>query len=285
MSIAVVADSSASLPPALASRWGIRVVPLEVVIDGVSRPEGTGIGPEEVLERLVAGDAVTTSQPSPEAFAQAYREAVDAGAAGIVVVTLAATLSGTVDSARAAAGEVPVPVEVVDSGSVAMAVGFAAVAAADAARRGEPLATVAHAARVAADSARCVFTVSSLDHLRRGGRIGPAVAALGRVLGVRPVLEIVDGRVELIDRVRTTARARAAMLGVVAEAAAGMEHPAVAIMAVGETSLGDDAAHTLAAALPSAGDVVRTSVSAVLAVHAGPGALAAVVVELPPTAR
>lgn len=285
MSIAVVVDSSASLPPELAARWDIRVVPLEVVVDGVSRPEGVGIGPEEVLERLVAGDAVTTSQPSPEAFSLAYRAAVEAGAVGIVVVTLAATLSGTVDSARAAAARCAVPVEVVDSGSVAMAVGFAAVAAADAARRGGDLAAAAGAARATAASARCVFTVASLDHLRRGGRIGPAVAALGRVLGIRPLLEIVDGRVELIDRVRTTARARTAMLDLIAQAADSMTDPAVAVMAVGDSGLGDDAAAAVAARLPRAGEVVRTSVSAVLAVHAGPGALAAVVAELPRTAR
>ncbi len=285
MTVAVVADSAASLPPDLAARWGIAVVPLQVVVDGTAYAEGEAIDAPAVLAHLVAGRDVSTSQPIPAAYDRAVVEAAAAGAEGVVVVTIAGTLSGTVEVARAAAERAPLPVEVVDSGTLAMASGFAAIAAADAARHGGSLADVARVARDTAARSRCMFTVETLDFLRRGGRITPVVAAAGRVLGIRPVLEIIDGTVSLVTRVRSTARARAALLAMVDEALEDAAHAGVAVMALGETTVGDDAARAIESRFPDVGTVVRTSVSAVLAVHTGPGTLAAVVAELPSTVR
>lgn len=279
--VAVVTDSAASLPAELARKWGVRVVPLQVIVDGVPHAEGAEISPEEVLANLVAGLAVTTSQPGPLAFVNAYREAELAGAEAIVAVMISAKLSGTASVAQAAAAEVGIPVTVVDSGSVAMATGYAAIAAAALALTGAEAAEVAHEARRVAESAMCMFTVDDLDHLRRGGRVSPAVAAVGKVLGVRPLLEVADGEVGLVDRVRTTARARAALLECAGEAIADRVRPAVAVMALGGAEYGTDAAGSLAAAHPRIVMAVETPVSAVLAAHAGPGALAVVVVDLP----
>ncbi|WP_296667319.1 DegV family protein [Demequina sp.] len=281
MTVAVIVDSAASLPPALAQRWGVRVVPLQVIVDAASYDEGVGIDADTVLARLTEGAAVTTSQPTPGAFDAAIADAVAAGADAVVIVTISGRLSGTAEVARIAATQAAVPVEVVDSRTLAMAEGFAAIAAADAARAGRGLAEVAAAARETAARSRCVFTVDTLEFLRRGGRITPAVATAGKILGIRPVLEIVDGEVTLAARVRSTARARAALLAMVDDALAGCEHPAVSVMSVGEPSVGDDAALAIEARFPGAGSVVRTPVSAVLAVHTGPGTLAAVVVDLP----
>jgi len=281
MTVAVIADSAASLPPALAARWGIRVVPLQVIVDDEARPEGVRIDSDQVLAHLVSGAHVTTSQPTPEAYDAAIGEVALAGAEAAVIVSISGTLSGSVDVARAAADRASIPVEVVDTRTVAMACGFASLAAADAARRGLPVAEVAEAARATAARSRCFFTVDTLDYLRAGGRIGPAVAAAGKVLGIRPVLEMKDGEVELVGRVRSTARARAALLAMVDDALAQCEHPGVAVMVLGEPTVGDDAARALESRYPALGPVIRTPVSAVLAVHAGPGALAAVVADLP----
>ncbi|GMA34229.1 hypothetical protein GCM10025876_04330 [Demequina litorisediminis] len=170
-----------------------------------------------------------------------------------------------------------IPVEVVDSGQVAMGAGFAALAAAHAARSGASLDDVADAARAVAASATCVFTVDTLEFLRRGGRLSSAAAAVGRMLQVRPVLEIVAGEVAVVDKVRSTARAREAVLRRAGEAAEAMPGAACAVLTLGEGSYGDEAAQALPVGLP----VVRTDVGAVLAVHAGPGALAVVAAALP----
>lgn len=285
MTVAVIADSAASLPPALAERWGILVVPLQVIVDGVAHSEGVDIDAASVLEHLVAGTTVTTSQPTPEAYDSALAAAAAGGAEGVVVVAIAGSLSGTVEVARAAAARASLPVEVVDTRTLAMAAGFSAIAAAAAARAGASLAEVADAARETARTSRCMFTVETLDFLRRGGRIPPVVAAAGKVLGVRPVLEIVDGEVVMVARVRSTARARAALLAMVDDALAGARHAGVAVMALGEQAVADDAARAIEARFPRVETVVRTPVSAALAVHTGPGAVAAVVAELPGPAR
>lgn len=279
--VAVVTDSAASLPPSLAQQWGVRVVPLQVIVDGVSHAEGAEITSDEVLSALTAGRSVTTSQPSAAAFAEVYERAAAEGATAIVAVVLSGTLSGTASVAHAAGETSPVPVTVVDSGTVAMATGFAAVAAAALAMTGADAAAVAEEARKVAASSVCMFTVDSLDHLRRGGRLSPAAAAVGKVLGVRPLLELRGGEVVLLDRVRTTARARAALVECAEEAIAERVRPAVAVMSLGGGDYAEDAARALEASSSRVAVTVLTAVSAVLSAHAGPGALAVVVVDLP----
>src|SRR6188768_1728468 len=99
--VAVVTDSAASLPAELARKWAVRVVPLQVIVDGVSHTEGAGISPDEVLGNLLAGLPVTTSQPGPMAFVNAFREAEQAGASAIVAVMISGKLSGTASAASA----------------------------------------------------------------------------------------------------------------------------------------------------------------------------------------
>ncbi len=283
--VAVVTDSAASLPAALAQKWDIRVVPLQIIVDGVSHAEGAEISSDEVLAALVAGSAVGTSQPSAAAFEAAYADAVQAGADAIVAVVMSGKLSGTASAAQAAATSAGVPVTVVDTQTVAMATGFAAMAAAALAATGAGPDEVAEEATRVAASSVCVFTVDDLDFLRRGGRISPTVAAVGRVLGVRPLLEVHDGEIAVLDRVRTTARARAAIIECADEAIDDRVRPAVAVMALGVADYADEAAAALEASHDRLAMTLRTSVSAVLSAHAGPGALAVVVVDLPEHVR
>ena len=279
--VAVVTDSAASLPAGLAQKWGVRVVPLQIIVDGVPHAEGDEISSDEVLAALVSGSKITTSQPSVAAFEDAYARAVRDGAAAIVAVVLSGKLSGTAGVAHAAAAAAGVPVTVVDTQTVAMACGYAAIAAAALANTGADADAVAAEARRVAASSICMFTVDSLEYLRRGGRIGPAVAAVGKVLGVRPLLQVADGEVSLFERVRTTARARAALVECADEAIAERVRPALAVMALGDADYADDAVRVLERAHPRLAMTVRTPVSAVLSAHAGPGALAVVVVDLP----
>lgn len=283
--VAVVTDSAASLPPALARTWGIRVVPLHVIVDGQARLEGEQVSSDEVLAAMLARSEVSTSQPSVAQFEDAFSLAAEDGATHVVAVLISGTMSGTVDGARAAAENVQVPVTVVDSASIAMGTGFAAIAAASVARSGGTADAVAQAARDVAASARCIFTVDTLEHLKRGGRVSPAIAAVGSVFNVRPVLEVEDGEVVMVDRVRSTQRARAAVMERADRAIAHMRRPAAAVMVLGEGKFGDEAATGLEARHPGLAMLVRTPVSAVLASHTGPGTLAAVVVDLPEPIR
>src|ERR671928_1240813 len=208
MPVAVVTDSTAYLPTEAVERYGIEVVPLYVVLAGRSGEEGRDIGPADVARTLsVRGQHVSTSRPTPGDFVAAYRRCLASGADQLVSVHLSAELSGTWDAARLAAAQVGEHVvRVIDSRSTAMGTGFAVLAAARAAAEGADVGAVADAARETAAATRTLFVVDTLEHLRRGGRIGAAAAVFGTALAVKPVLHVEDGMVVPLEKVRTSAR-------------------------------------------------------------------------------
>jgi DegV family protein with EDD domain len=207
VSVALVTDSTAYLSPAVVDVHGISVVPLHVIIAGQEHSEGVDVTADEVAAALRSFAPVSTSRPSPSAFLRAYEAAAAAGAEAIVSVHISADMSSTIDSARLAAEQSPVPVTVVDSRSMGMAMGYAVLSACDAARAGASAAEVAEVARRRAEGATVVFYVDTLEHLRRGGRIGAAAALLGSALAIKPILALADGRIQPLERVRTSVRA------------------------------------------------------------------------------
>lgn len=300
----MVTDSTAALSPADAAAWGVEVVPLDVVVDGERHAEGVDLGPAELLAALGRGARVTTSQPPPAAFAAAYERAVAAGAREIVSVHLAGGLSGTVQAARVAAATVPVPVHVVDSGTAGMALGFAVLAAARAARgpstsvtpaprgvRGwwherfaRPATTsgaeVAEVARTVAASSRVWFLVDSLDHLRRGGRLGATAAALGTVLGLRPILTVRDGSVVVVEKVRTRRAARDRLEALAVADVARRTSARVAVHHLQQPDLAAAVAEQVRVwGAQRVVEAVTCDAGAVLAAHVGPGLLAIVVAD------
>lgn len=310
-SVAIVTDSTASLPEGAAERSGIGVVPLDVVVDGERHVEGLDLSPGDLLAALTRGARVSTSQPPPAAFAAAYERAAASGAREIVSIHLSGELSGTVRAAQLAAESSPVPVHVVDSGAVAMALGFAVLDAARfsvgpepadaAAPPTGPLAAarawwharsrgpeprlpggheVADHARAVAATTRVWFLVDSLDHLRRGGRLSVPATAIGIVLGLRPILTLHDGRIDVLEKVRTRRAARERLVALAVADVARRPSARVAVHHLGQPEI----AATLAAEIgEAAGDLlIEAEVcesSAVLAAHAGPGLLAIVVAD------
>jgi DegV family protein with EDD domain len=278
MPVAVVTDSTAYLPAELNGTYDLTVVPLTVVINGAEGIEGLEIQPAEVARALNARrSAVRTSRPPVSQFVTTYRDLLAAGADGVVSVHLSAKLSGTYEAACLAAAEVGGRVEVVDSGTTAMGLGFAALAAATAARQGQDLDAVRreavdHAARVST-----LFYVDTLEFLRRGGRIGAASALVGTALSVKPILHVVDGAIVVRDKVRTAGRALAKMVDL-AVAASGDGEVDVAVHHLEAAGRATALADALVIRL---GDRLRdcyiTEVGAVVAAHVGPGVVGVVV--------
>ncbi|MEV6346618.1 DegV family protein [Actinoplanes sp. NPDC051851] len=279
MTIAVVTDSTAYLPDELSGTYELTIVPLTVVINGWDGLEGREIFPAEVARALGARRTeVSTSRPAPSQFAAEYRRLLADGYDGVVSVHLSAKLSGTFEAAVLAAAEVGPRVQVVDSGTAAMGLGFPALAAATAASQGQDLAAVRavaadHAARVST-----LFYVDTLEFLRRGGRIGAASALLGTALSVKPILHVVDGAVVVRDKVRTAGRALTRLVDLAVEAAGEGE----ADIAVHHLGTPERATALVDAITMRLGDRLRdcylTEVGAVVAAHTGPG-LAGVVVH------
>ncbi|AEY89335.1 hypothetical protein SHJG_4063 [Streptomyces hygroscopicus subsp. jinggangensis 5008] len=274
--VAIVTDSTAYLPPRAMERHGITAVPLTVVLGDQALEEGTEISTRSLAQALQKRRPVTTSRPSPQVFAETYREVTESGACGIVSLHLSAELSGTYDAAVLAAREAPVPVRVVDTGMVAMALGFCALAAAQAAEAGGTVDEAVTAAEKRADGTSAFFYVDTLDYLRRGGRIGAAQALLGSALAVKPLLQLDAGRIDLLEKVRTASRAIARLEELAAERAGNAEVD-IAVHHLAAPDRAAALADRLRARLPGLADLHVSEVGAVIGAHTGPGLLGAVV--------
>jgi DegV family protein with EDD domain len=272
--IDVVTDSTAYLPVERARELEITVVPLTVMIGGESYPEG-GESAEVVLAALRSGAMATTSQPSPEAFLEVYRQRAELGFEGIVSVHLSGALSGTYEAAVLAASQSPIPVRVIDSRSVAMGLGFAAISAALAADEGAPIDEVAEVARLRA-ATRSFFPTPNLDQLRRSGRVSRGAALLANALNVLPILSIENGEVVALEKVRTKARALA-RVEELAEQCAQNGTVDIAVHHLGAPEIADEVAARLQKSIHQIGEVVMSELGAVIGAHTGIGTLAVIV--------
>ena len=277
--VVVVTDSTAYLPDGLADELSVRVVPLQVVLGGRSGAEGSEVTPAQVAAALAAWVPVSTSRPTPAEFATVYREALEGGADGVVSLHLSRELSGTWDSARLAAAEVGAgSIRVVDSRSAAMGLGFAVLAAAEAAAKGGSREEVYAAAVGTAERTTTLFYVDTLEHLRRGGRIGAAQALLGTALSVKPILHVREGRIVPLEKVRTVSKG-IARLEALALAAAGDGPADVAVHHLAAAERAALLAERLRGRLPRVRRFYASEVGAVVGAHVGPGVLGVVVVR------
>lgn len=195
MAVAIVTDSAAALPPELVAAHGISVVPMWLNVDGEVFREGA-----LPLAELVVRADVKTSGPSPGEFEASIRERLAAVVSpseerveGVLVCTIASTMSATYEAAVIGASESGGSVRVVDTGTAAGAQALVVLAAAEAADRGASLDEVATIAERAARQVRLVAMVPSLDHLVRSGRVPNIAGWAGRRLGIAPLFEFRDG--------------------------------------------------------------------------------------------
>jgi fatty acid kinase fatty acid binding subunit len=276
--VAVVTDSTSSLPEGLAAQRDIRVVPLSVRLGEQVGREGVEIDTRQLCAALADRRLdVQTSRPAPAAFLDCYRAALDAGASAVVSVHLSRELSGTWEAARLAADEIGADrVRVVDSRAACMGLGYAVLAAADTADGGGGVDEVAAAASDVARRCRMFFSLDSLERLRRGGRIGAAAAWVGTALAVKPLLHVAQGRILPLEKVRTTARAAQRLVDLAVQAAG--EGPVdVAVQHLAAAARAEEVAARLRERL----DVARLLVSevgAVIGAHVGTGLVGVVVV-------
>ncbi|UNS96972.1 DegV family protein [Streptomyces tubbatahanensis] len=273
--LAIITDSTAYLPPQALRRHAIEAVPLTVVLGDEALEEGTEISARSLEAALRERRPVTTSRPSPDTFARAYRAAARAGAEGIVSLHLSSEFSGTYDAALLAAREASVPVRVVDTGVVAMALGFCALAAAETAEAGGTLDEAVAAARKRAEATCAVFCVDTLDYLRRGGRIGAAQALLGSALAVKPLLEVEDGRIGMLEKVRTASKAVARLEEIIVDRAADARVD-IAVHHLAAAERAAKLAERFRERVPGLRELHVSEVGAVIGAHTGPGLLGAV---------
>ena len=273
--VAVVTDNSAGIPLDLAVELGIEVVPVDVIVGGETLPLGESM---DIAQLMLEGKKVTTSRPTPEAFDQVFQALAVRGYDQILVTTLSAKLSGTFDSAVIASKDSSIPVNVLDSGSVGLGLGFPVLNAARAAKSGAELAEVLEVLESGIKSSQVFFYVNTLEYLKRGGRVSPTSALLGTALAVKPIMTILDGEIVLKEKVRTQARALTELVHLAVEHAKSLESAHVGLQYFGDRTLVDQCALMVAEQFPSVGLLI-TEVSPVVGVHAGPGLVGISVVQ------
>ncbi len=272
--IRIVTDSSCDLPPDVVAAGRISVVPLTIRFADEEFVDGVDISVEQFWERMSHTEALPeTATPTVGRFHEAYRGLVSEGADGIVVICISEKMSGTARAARLAAEHVTagVPIRVIDSGTVTLGLGFAALAAAERAAAGGTIDGVEAAARRAAVSTDVFAALDTLDHLRRGGRIGGAQAFVGDMLRVKPLITVSDGEVAAAGRTRTRKRAIAAIHDHVASVADRVER-------IGVIHSGYDGLEEMAARIEEAVGLAPMVVSLgpVVGTHTGPGVVGVV---------
>ncbi len=275
MSVRVVTDSTADLPPELAESLGITVVPLFVHFGDEQLRDGVDISSEQFFRRLQReARTPTTSQPPAGAFREVYRRLADEGA-DIVSIHISAKLSGTVASAQQGAADLAgAEVRVVDSRSVSLALGMAAVAAAEAARAGASIDEAVAAAEGQLGRTHLLFVLETLEYLRRGGRIGRGMEVVGTLLKVKPIVTIADGEVVSVGRARTKPKAIEEVLRRVTALRPLEQAMVVHATTPEEADYLVDRLHGLEPEAP----ITRSRIGPVVGVHAGPGVLGLAVV-------
>lgn len=213
--VRIVTDSTADLPEELRERYGIVTVPLTIQFGTEVYQDGVDLTPAEFFAKQEAGPPYpTTAQPPVGLFEDAYRKLKGEGATAVCAIIFSSKLSGTYNSAMLAAQGVSgdIPVEVIDTQSASMGVGYLAIEAAKVAEAGGALDAVAARVRALMPELEVLFLVETLKWLERGGRINKAQALVGSVLSFKPLLLLKDGALEPFQRPRTRSKAIEAMI-------------------------------------------------------------------------
>ena len=279
---AIVTDSAADLPPDVAARHGIFVVPLLTTFGEDTFRVGRDMSAGEFWAKLTAvGSAFpTTAASAPTTFQEVYEAAFASGADAIVAIHVASTLSAALKSAQIARGAMADrEIHLVDSWSASGGTGLLALAAAEMRDQGRSAGEIAEAVTAIADDLRVYLMVETLEYLRRGGRISGAQAAVGTLLSVKPIITIGEGKVETVERVRTRGKARERILDLLATG------PVDRVFVLhGMAPDVDDFTHDLLARLPggvSEDRVVTSLIGASVGAHLGPGCVGAAVLLHP----
>jgi DegV family protein with EDD domain len=270
MGIRVVSDSACDLPPALCAELGIEIVPLTIRFGTDELVDRVELTTAAFWERLARSNVVPeTAAPSVGAFESTFRSLHDGGADGIICINLSSRMSATMQSAQIAAKALDgvCPVSVIDSKSASMGIGMLCIEAARRASEGADLDTIVAAVEDARGRGGLLFTVDTLEYLRKGGRIGGAQALLGSMLSIKPVITVRDGAVEPVGKVRTRSKALRFVVDHV------KERPVETLCVLHAQAADVDDFIAMLEPIVPARDIVVGEIGPVVGVHTGPGTI------------
>jgi DegV family protein with EDD domain len=270
--VAIVTDSTAYLPEDLVSAYNISVVPLVVVWGEECLRDNIDIKPNQFYERLAGSKIMpSTSQATIKDFADVFSKLHQEGYE-ILAIVLSAALSGTMDSAIQAKEIVPdAKVEIIDSELTSIPLAYMVLSAARAAKKGLSMEKCKQIAETIRENTQVFFAVDTLEFLHRGGRIGGASRFLGTALNLKPILYLHEGKVEALERVRTSKRAHSRLIELLSENINGRSP--INLMGVVSAAAQEAASHLLKEIMNNfePQEVLLANISPVLGTHTGPG--------------
>lgn len=273
--VTIVTDSTAYLPQNLVSQYNIQVLPLTLQWHGQSYRDGVDITATEFYTRLSQAESIelpTTSQVSVGVFQQLFEKLLKEDRQ-ILVLPVSSGLSACVQSALQAQKAFPgAPLEVIDTRLVSMALSFQVLAAARAAEAGATLAECKRVAERAYDHIGVYFTVETLNYLHAGGRIGSAKRLFGTALNIKPILEIREGRIELVESVISRKKAINRMLQLVETAINGRTPVRISVFHALDRETAEELTERAQNMFNPVENII-SEVSPVIGSHVGPGAL------------
>ncbi len=271
--IALVTDSTATIPDDLLREYDIRVAPQVVIFGEETLRDGVDITPDQFYVRLSESEVLpTTSQATVGAFKEIFEPLV-AEDATILAFLISTGLSGTYQSAMQAKDLFPdARIEIVDSATAAMALGFQVLGAARAIKEGASAEEAIAVAKSAQDTTGVIFIVDTLEFLHRGGRIGGAARLLGTALNLKPLLAVNEGKIEALERVRTKRKATARLLEIMEGRLAGKDKIRIATIHAAAEADALDLLREAEARFKPIESVVSVA-SPAIGVHTGPGTL------------
>lgn len=278
--ITIITDTDASLPPDLADQYGILQVPIIVQFGEEAFRTGVDIDDAGLFERVDRENKLpTTSAPSPGAFVEAFQTAFDAGADAIVCICVSSEISATYSAAltaRETFGDREI--SVVDSLTLSMGQGFMALAAAEAAQKGASVEEIVAQATDIGKRMHVYAALSTLKYLAMSGRVGKLAAGVADTFNVKPILSVQNGKLDLLEKVRTQKKAVARVLDLVSQSVGEGKIERMAIIHVTNPQGAQALQEQLCAQLACPDSVIIAEFTAGLSVHAGAGVVGVVVV-------
>jgi len=275
--IAIITDSDSSLSPEIARQNGITVVPITVHFDDKVFTTGVDINDTQLFEKVDRAKRLpTTAAPPPGAFVKAYQDAFDAGAESIVCICVSSKISATYGAALSACESFPGrAISVIDSLTLTMCQGFMALAAAEAVRAGASHEQVVECAVQVGQRSRVFGMLATLRYLAMSGRVGKIAAGMADTLNIKPVLTVRDGKLEMLEKVRTRRKAMERLVELIKGSLAGKKIERLALVHTCDPAGAQELRQQLCAALECPEQVVTVEFNPGLSVHTGAGLVGA----------